>query len=62
VLRMHMHVRCIRSRQRLMKKVYSTNATQMCNVVVNLQVGMGVIERNENYNTPVLAELSERGK
>jgi len=23
---------------------------------------MGVIERNENYNTPVLAELSERGK
>jgi len=27
-----------------------------------LQVGMGVNKRNENYNTPVLAELPERGK
>jgi len=32
------------------------------NVLLLLQVGMGINARNEKYNTPVLAELSERGK
>ena len=27
-----------------------------------LQIGMGIDTRNEEYNTSVLAELSERGK